>query len=303
MNLVVRNQHTRETDLCEVGDLSLERHTEVVYESRYGLDLGLVLGNITPQRESEYRDRYTIVRTASQQDINQWRSQQAEAHDAARVCSQRVDDHKLDMRIISGHYLLDRSKLLFFFVSEKRIDFRDLVRDLSPRFHTRIELRQVGVRDETRIVGGLGICGRQVCCNGISDRLEPVSIRMAKDQNYSLNSSKVSGPCGRLLCCLAYEHRFYQEERRRFPREGALIEVNGETRRVQEINVVSGVVRISGGDGAPATIPVCALVKRSASHRANAPAGPRVDWYVDACGCPATETILTTNSGTGDDTE
>lgn len=303
MNLVVRNQHTRETDLCDVGDLVFERHSEVVYESRYGLDLGLVLGEVSPHRESEYRDRYTVIRGASRDDIDQWRSQQVEAHDAARVCAQRVEEHRLEMRIISGHYLLDRSKLLFFFVSDKRIDFRELVRDLSPRFRTRIELRQVGVRDETRIIGGIGICGRRVCCNGISDRLEPVSIRMAKDQNYSLNSSKVSGPCGRLLCCLAYEHRFYQEERRRFPREGALIDVNGETRRVQEINVVSGVVRVSGGDGAPATIPVCALVRRSASRGSDSSSGARVDWYVDACGCPATEAVLATNSETEDDIE
>ncbi len=298
MNLVVRNQHTRETDLCDVGDLEVEQHSEVVYNSRHGIDLGLVIGPVSPDQEKNYRERYNVQRIATEEDVRRWREQQAQAHEAAQVCAQRVAFHRLDMRVVSAHYLLDRSKLLFFFVSEHRVDFRNLVRDLVNTFRIRVELRQIGVRDETRIVGGIGICGRRLCCNGISDRLEPVSIRMAKDQNYSLNSMKVSGPCGRLLCCLAYEHRFYQEERKRYPREGALVEVGEDTLRVQEINVLTGQVRLSGGAGQGTSVPICALERRGGKGRSRS----RADWQVNQNGCPATALALT-DFQTEDDTE
>ncbi|MFW5643933.1 MAG: PSP1 domain-containing protein, partial [Alkalispirochaeta sp.] len=219
MQVVLRNLHTRETDLGDSGEIAVRDGDTVVYKGRYGLDLGVVLATeLTDQTRRQYKQEYAVERVAVEHDITRYYEQEREAHTVATVCAGRVDAHRLDMRVVSAHYLLDRSKLLVFFVSEHRVDFRSLVRDLVAEFQTRVELRQIGVRDETRILGGIGICGRRLCCNGISDRLAPVSIRMAKDQNYSLNSMKVSGPCGRLLCCLAYEHSFYQEERRRFPR-------------------------------------------------------------------------------------
>ena len=168
------------------------------------------------------------------------------------------------------------------------------------RFHVRVELRQIGVRDETRILGGIGICGRRLCCNGVSDRLAPVSIRMAKDQNYSLNSMKVSGPCGRLLCCLAYEHDYYRDERRRYPKEGAMVDVDGDLFRVNEINILSGEVRMFGPDGRYISVPVCALQREGGDSggRGNGKRGggrsQSPQWSVTVPACPAQHTAVDT---------
>lgn len=291
MDFVVRNMHTRETDLCDPGTLSPEPQQAVVYETRYGLDLGVALGPVREENRKRYKDRYLLTRIAADDDLETYRRQEERARDAARTCTERVQTHKLDMRVVSAHFTLDASKLLFFFVSDHRVDFRMLVRDLVGIFQTRVELRQIGVRDETRITGGMGICGRRLCCNGISDRLPPVSIRMAKDQNYSLNSMKVSGPCGRLLCCLSYEHQHYQEERRRYPREGSLVEFEEMVFKVQEINILSGQVRISSPEGGWHTIPICAMQRRSGKGGGG---GSRrvAEWAVNPQGCPAAAEVI-----------
>jgi len=150
---------------------------------------------------------------------------------------------------VSAHYLLDEQKILFFFTAENRVDFRDLVKDLVAVFKMRIELRQIGVRDEARVLGGLGICGRVLCCNCVTDRLRPVSIKMAKEQNLTLNSMKISGPCGRLLCCLSYEFDVYREARQQFPPVGTRIPYDGEEFRVAEINVLARRVRFQAESG------------------------------------------------------
>jgi cell fate regulator YaaT (PSP1 superfamily) len=141
------------------------------------------------------------------------------------------------------------------------VDFRDLVKDLVSIFKTRIELRQIGVRDESRVVGGLGVCGRGYCCHAVSDKLKPVSIKMATDQNLSLNSMKISGPCGRLLCCLAYEHGFYGEQRRLIPQEGCKINYDGTMWKVLEVNVITGKVKLTAEDGRQIQIPSSAFEK------------------------------------------
>jgi cell fate regulator YaaT (PSP1 superfamily) len=144
--------------------------------------------------------------------------------------------------------------VLFFFTAENRVDFRDLVKDLVGIFKTRIELRQIGVRDESRVLGGLGVCGRAYCCHAVSDKLKPVSIKMAKDQYLSLNSMKISGSCGRLLCCLAYEHTFYNEQRRLIPQEGARINYDNTLWKVIEVNVVLGSVKMGAESGRQITL-------------------------------------------------
>jgi cell fate regulator YaaT (PSP1 superfamily) len=284
MEVLVRNQHTRESDLCDTGELEVQPGQLVLYESRYGPDIGSVLGTVPGPVKRRYKETRAIVRVANDTDRAHYDEAERDARDAARICTDRVAAHELDMRVVSAHYLVDRSKLLFFFVSDHRVDFRSLVRDLVGRFHVRVELRQIGVRDETRMVGGIGICGRRICCNGVSDRLAPVSIRMAKDQNYSLNSMKVSGPCGRLLCCLAYEHSFYQEERKRFPREGSFVELSGESYRVHEINVLCGHVRMFSHDGRYATVPVCSLRRKPGGG--NRKKRGDSEWIADVEGCP-----------------
>jgi cell fate regulator YaaT (PSP1 superfamily) len=159
------------------------------------------------------------------------------------------------MKLVQVHYVLDHSRILFFFTAENRVDFRELVKDLVGIFKARIELRQIGVRDEAMVVSGLGICGRGYCCHSVSDKLRPVSIKMAKEQNLSFNSMKISGPCGRLLCCLSYEYAFYSEQVRKIPQEGARVSHDRETWTVAEVNMVSGQVKISSGDGRLLIIP------------------------------------------------
>jgi cell fate regulator YaaT (PSP1 superfamily) len=165
------------------------------------------------------------------------------------------------MKLVSVHYLLEEPKILFFFTAENRVDFRELVKDLVGIFKTRIELRQIGVRDESRVVGGLGVCGRGYCCHAVSDKLKPVSLKMAKDQNLSLNSMKISGPCGRLLCCLAYEHNFYGEQRKIIPQEGCKITYDGTLWKVMEVNVVLGTVKLSAEDGRQIQFPASRFEK------------------------------------------
>lgn len=296
MQVVLHNLHSRETDLGDTGDLDVRVGDTVVYKGRYGLDLGAILTiEVSEQTRKLYKQEYSVERVAGTSDIERFYEQEREANGVAKRCAERVDSHRLDMRIVSAHYLLDRSKLLVFFVSDHRVDFRNLVRDLVNEFQIRVELRQIGVRDETRILGGLGICGRRLCCNGISDHLAPVSIRMAKDQNYSLNSMKVSGPCGRLLCCLAYEHGFYQEERRRYPREGSLVDYEGDTYRVQEINILSGQIRMFGPDGQYLSLPVCAFTRQPGKQqRGGGNRRKSIDWMINVTNCPAAHTAIDT---------
>ena len=145
---------------------------------------------------------------------------------------------------MSAHYLLEEPKILFFFTAENRVDFRELVKDLVSVFKMRIELRQIGVRDESRVIGGLGICGRYLCCHTVSDKLNPVSIKMAKEQNMSLNSLKISGPCGRLLCCLGYEYDFYKCEKAKLPELGTKFKINNEQFVITEVNILTNQIRL-----------------------------------------------------------
>ena len=159
------------------------------------------------------------------------------------------------MKLIDCHYLLEEPKVLFFFTADNRIDFRKLVKDLVAILRIRIELRQIGVRDESRITGGLGCCGRPFCCHAVTDKLRPVSIKMAKEQNLSLNSLKISGQCGRLLCCLAYEHDWYSEAKKNLPATGTSLYYDNTVFRISEINLITGIVSLSGEDGRVLSIP------------------------------------------------
>lgn len=253
--VLVRNDYTGETELCTTGgqqDLPAVDDligNEVIAETRYGDDLCRVLGPVSPTNSSSWKEKRQIIRAATEKDLNRSREQRAEAHRAVEICKERISYHGLKMQLVGAHFLHDGSKLLFFFTAENRVDFRALVKDLVSHFRTRIELRQIGVREEARMSGGIGVCGRELCCSALSDRLEPVSIKMAKAQNLSLNSMKISGPCGRLLCCLAYEHRFYDEARRQNPTIGCSVMCEGSTCRVVDVNYLSRKVYLSGEDG------------------------------------------------------
>ncbi|MDR2897462.1 MAG: hypothetical protein LBU99_01515 [Spirochaetaceae bacterium] len=221
----------------------------VIISTRYGRDLALVMGKTNCCTGVRASDIVTIERRATESDLEKAAELRKKEEEAFGIFQQKVRDHKLEMKLISTHYLLEEQKVLFFFSSENRVDFRELVKDLVSVFKMRIELRQIGVRDESRITGGLGICGRRYCCHAVSDKLRPVSIRMAKDQNLSLNSMKISGQCGRLLCCLSYEHDWYNEARKGLPSEGVRFFYDGCSFRVTEVNPLLNTVKILGEDG------------------------------------------------------
>jgi cell fate regulator YaaT (PSP1 superfamily) len=207
-----------------------------------------------------------IVRAASPEDVAKSRNNGKLEKEAFDICKKKIENHKLEMKLVLVHYLLEEPKILFFFTAENRVDFRELVKDLVSVFKMRIELRQIGVRDEARVVGGLGVCGRGYCCHSVSDKLKPVSIKMAKDQKLSLNSVKISGPCGRLLCCLFYEYGFYCEQQRNLPQEGTRITHLGESWRIAEVNCVTGQVKMSAEDGRLMTVPAAQFEKNENNY-------------------------------------
>ncbi len=196
-----------------------------------------------------------IERLADEEDLERFNLLEVQEQEALVLCREKIVQHNLDMKLVSAHYLFGEAKIVFFFTSANRVDFRDLVRDLVAVFKIRIELRQIGVRDESRVLGGLAVCGRDYCCHCLSDKLNPVSIKMAKEQNLSLNSTKISGPCGRLLCCLSYEYNFYVEEKKTFPSEGSRLRVLGETMRISEVNILSRKISLTSPDGRHLSIP------------------------------------------------
>ena len=229
--------------------LDLNPGDYVIVPTRYGRDLARVLGQSKKPMGVKPSDVIQIDRKASKDDIARADENKKREEEAFKVFKEKVEYHKLDMKLIAVHFLVDEPKALFFFSSDNRVDFRELVKDLVSVFKMRIELRQIGVRDEARITGGLGVCGRPFCCHGVSDKLRPVSIRMAKDQNLSLNSMKISGQCGRLLCCLSYEFDWYNEARKKLPSEGLRIYYDGTNFKITEVNPLTSMVKMLGEDG------------------------------------------------------
>ncbi|MCL2127375.1 MAG: hypothetical protein FWH38_03895 [Treponema sp.] len=249
----LRLSYSRETFLAIYRDDSLESGSMVIVPTRYGKDLAQVIGPV--RKSPDAADIAWIERPATKEDLDKARNNQGQEKEAFRICREKIQNHQLDMKLVQVHYLLEEPKILFFFTADNRVDFRELVKDLVSVFKTRIELRQIGVRDEARVVSGLGICGRGYCCHAVSDKLKPVSIKMAKEQNLSFNSMKISGPCGRLLCCLSYEHAFYSEQVRRVPQEGSRVSHENTTWNVTEVNMVTGQVKMSDSDGRLITLP------------------------------------------------
>lgn len=241
--------------------------TMVIVPTRYGKDIAQIIGLMQNRGTLTIGEVVHIDRIASAEDLEKTSENNRKKKEAFEICRQKIAAHHLDMKLVSVHYLLEESKILFFFTAESRVDFRELVKDLVGIFKTRIELRQIGVRDESRIVGGLGVCGRGYCCHSVSDKLKPVSIKMAKDQNLSLNSMKISGPCGRLLCCLAYEHTFYNEARRQMPPEGCKLTYQDSNWKVIEVDPVGGKIKIICEDGRQVYMPTGRFEKQEGRWR------------------------------------
>ncbi len=185
-----------------------------------------------------------VIRIATADDAQHQADNRSKEKNAMAMCQKKVDEHKLQMKLVGCEYTFDNSKILFYFTSDKRVDFRSLVKDLAAVFHTRIELRQIGVRDEAKMMGGLGLCGRPVCCGAFLGDFQPVSIKMAKEQNLSLNPTKISGVCGRLMCCLKYEEDHYEATRKRMPKVGKEVITPDGNGTVVDLNILKETVRV-----------------------------------------------------------
>lgn len=233
--------------------INVKAGAAVIVETARGLECGTVAeGNREVSDSDIVKPLKKAIRPASEKDIAQMEeNHRREAH-AFQVCQQKIIEHKMDMKLVDVEYTFDNSKILFYFTADGRVDFRDLVKDLAGIFRTRIELRQIGVRDEAKMLGGLGICGRVFCCTQFLSDFQPVSIKMAKEQGLSLNPTKISGACGRLMCCLKYEQNAYDDLIRTTPRIGSPVETPEGRGTVAEIvNILTGTmkIRFDQGDG------------------------------------------------------
>ena len=217
-----------------------------IVETARGVEYGTVIGGIREVTDDRVvQPLKAVIRVATQEDDLRAEKSRAKEKDAMRICNEKIRKHKLDMKLIDAEYTFDNNKVLFYFTADGRIDFRELVKDLAAVFKMRIELRQIGVRDETKILGGIGICGRVLCCNSFLSEFAPVSIKMAKEQNLSLNPTKISGVCGRLMCCLKNEEDTYEYLNSKLPNIGeSVTTIDGVRGEVQSVNVLRQKVKV-----------------------------------------------------------
>ena len=233
------------------GRFAIKKGDHVIVETARGIEFGTVVsGPVEVPDEKVVQPLKPVLRIANQKDLEQESANREREREAYKLCLEKIRKHGLDMKLIDAEYTFDNNKILFYFTADGRIDFRELVKDLAAVFKTRIELRQIGVRDETKIMGGIGICGRPLCCHTHLSEFIPVSIKMAKEQNLSLNPAKISGVCGRLMCCLKHEEDTYEELNRRLPGVGDFVTTeDGLKGEVQSVNVLRQLVKVVVEDG------------------------------------------------------
>jgi cell fate regulator YaaT (PSP1 superfamily) len=231
------------------GTLDLKAGEKVVVETERGRSIATV---VVPPREFPANETpeglKSILRKADQPDLAAQARNAAREKEALNFCLQKIKERNMEMKLVKVEYLFDGSKAIFYFTADGRVDFRELVKDLAHAFHTRIEMRQIGVRDEAKMVGGLGICGRELCCSSFLRDFEPVSVKMAKEQNLALNPNKISGQCGRLLCCLGYEFETYCTLRKCLPKCGKHVQCGSISGEVVKLNILEGTVTVRTDD-------------------------------------------------------
>lgn len=244
----IRFRTTGKVYFFDPGALKLRAGTYAVVETARGLEYGEVYrGNTMVSQKQIVPPLRPVIRAATKDDVAHYEENKAREQEAFRVCQEKIVSHNLDMKLVEAEYTFDNTKLLFYFTSAGRVDFRELVKDLAGVFRTRIELRQIGIRDEAKLLGGLGTCGRPLCCASFLADFVQVSIKMAKEQSLSLNSTKISGCCGRLMCCLRYEQDTYEEEIRRTPGINSLLNTPDGQGTVISSNPLRGTVRVRLG--------------------------------------------------------
>ncbi|RKI77948.1 stage 0 sporulation protein [bacterium 0.1xD8-71] len=228
------------------GKLEVKRNDHVIVETARGIEYGTVVGDPREVEEDKVvQPLKAVLRVATQKDDEQEAENKEKEKEAYHICLEKIRKHDLQMKLIDAEYTFDNNKVLFYFTADGRIDFRELVKDLASVFKTRIELRQIGVRDETKILGGIGICGRPLCCHTHLSEFAPVSIKMAKEQNLSLNPTKISGVCGRLMCCLKNEEEIYEDLNRKLPNVGDFVTTeDGLKGEVHSVNVLRQLVKV-----------------------------------------------------------
>ncbi|MDR1598375.1 MAG: stage 0 sporulation family protein [Oscillospiraceae bacterium] len=253
------------------GQFALAIGDSVIVETVRGVELGIVASGIRELDEGQVpQPLKTIMRMASPEDLLQVEQNASSEKTAYTVCQERIAAHKLEMKLVDVEYAFDNSKVTFYFTANGRVDFRALVKNLAAIFKTRIELRQIGVRDEAKMLGGLGSCGRPICCGAFLGSFQPVSIKMAKEQNLSLNPSKISGLCGRLMCCLKYEQDHYERARKSLPKPGKEIDTPDGRAVMLDVNAVKETVKVRmlSGDGDDINEYPFAVIQRLAPNRA-----------------------------------
>lgn len=232
------------------GNLEINKNDNVIVETTMGEEIGIV---VIPKRKIKEEKLTTplkkVIRVANKNDLDSLEKYKKKEPEALKICKEKIKKYKLDMNLIDVEYKFDGSKILFYFTADGRIDFRELVKDLASVFRTRIELRQIGVRDEVKRIGGNGVCGRELCCCTFLNNFETVSIKMAKEQNIALNPSKISGNCGRLMCCLKYEQDVYSEKLSRLPKVGAIVKTEAGEGTVEGVEVLKEVLKVKIKDG------------------------------------------------------
>ena len=251
----VRFRNRGKSYYFDPGELAVNTGDSLVVETSKGLELGeCVEGCHEVPEEGVVQPLKSVVRIATAEDLRIAESNRRKEKSAFGLCEERIKAHGLDMKLVDVEYSFDGNKILFFFTSDGRVDFRELVKDLASLFHTRIELRQIGVRDGAKLLGGLGICGRPFCCSTFLEEFQPVSIRMAKTQNLSLNPTKISGTCGRLMCCLKYEQDAYEHLIKTMPKVDAPVDTPKGKGNVAEVNLLRRTVKVRLADGADTSL-------------------------------------------------
>ena len=236
---------------CPVNDQEYKKGDLCVFESDRGRMLGVIekFLNEPPHCIARKKSPSKICHKATPKDLESFEKNREREKSASQTCLANIEKHQLNMKLVKVEFLLDGSKATFYFTADGRIDFRQLVKDLASELHTRIEMKQIGVRDEAKMIGGFGVCGRGLCCHNFLDNFEPVSIRMAKLQNLSLDPTKISGLCGRLMCCLEYEFSFYDNRRRKLPKQGEIVFLDGEKGKVMALDFIQNIIQVQFPDG------------------------------------------------------